>query len=217
MKQQCHISFVYSSWLLLVLGITFYLFLGHYLQALLWLLFVPLFLWLYVRYFPSLSRYMGYGSVEDQPAVDVARTAAAVKLYTGLGCPFCPIVKRRLTELQSKMAFDLHEVDVTFKPELLVSKGIRALPVVEIDEARWVGNGTEQTARTVHHRTCPSGFINLQGRFIRRFSIAISSKFSYHTSGDFRRDRFRELRPAKHGRGKDSMTGVHLQDHSPVG
>jgi glutaredoxin len=144
MKQECHISFVYASWLVVAFGIVFYLILGNYLQAILWLLFIPLFLWLYVRYFPSLSRYMGYGSVEDQPAADVVRTAASVRLYTGLGCPFCPIVKRRLTELQSRMSFDLHEVDITFKPELLVSKGIRALPVIEIGEARWIGNGTSQ-------------------------------------------------------------------------
>ncbi len=42
------------------------------------------------------------------------------------------------------MGFELHEVDVTFRPELLVSKGIRALPVIEIGDAVWVGNGTSQ-------------------------------------------------------------------------
>jgi glutaredoxin len=144
MKQQCHVSFVYGSWVFTACGIIFYLFRGYYVQAALWLLFIPLFLWLYVRYFPSISQYMGYGSVEDRPASQVTRTAVKVKLYTGLGCPFCPIVKRRLKELQSRMAFELREVDITFKPELLVSTGIRALPVVEIGEARWVGNGTSQ-------------------------------------------------------------------------
>ncbi len=144
MKQQCHISFVYGSWLLTACGVIFYLVHGNYMQAVSWLIFIPLFLWLYVRYFPSVSRYMGYGSVEDRPAEQVARAAVNVNLYTGLGCPFCPIVKRRLTELQSRMAFELHEVDVTFRPELLMSTGIRALPVVEIGKARWVGNGTSQ-------------------------------------------------------------------------
>jgi glutaredoxin len=144
MKQQCHISFVYGSWLIVACGIIFYLFIGSYVQAALWLLFIPFFLWIYVRYFPSISQYMGYGSVEDRPASQVTRAAVKVKLYTGLGCPFCPIVKRRLKELQSRMSFELHEVDVTFRPELLVSTGIRALPVVEIGEARWIGNGTSQ-------------------------------------------------------------------------
>lgn len=144
MKQQCHVSFVYGSWLIMACGVMFYLIRGNYLQAVLWLLFIPLLLWLYVRYFPSMSRYMGYGSVEDRPATVVTNAPVNVTLYTGLGCPFCPIVKRRLKELQPRMAFQLNELDVTFKPELLISKGIRALPVIEIGDARWVGNGTSQ-------------------------------------------------------------------------
>ena len=113
MKQQCHISFVYGSWLVVVCGIIFYLIRGNYVQAALWILFIPLFLWLYVRYFPSISRFMGYGSVEDRPATVVTPVAGNVTFYTGLGCPFCPIVKRRLKELQSKMSFELREVDVS--------------------------------------------------------------------------------------------------------
>ena len=156
MKQQCHISFLYGSWLILAGGMLFYFIRGNYLQAALWLFCIALFLWLYVRYFPSLSRYLGYGSVEDRPAMQVSHTAVKVILYTGLGCPFCPIVKRRLTELQSRMAFELNEVDVTLKPDLLISKGIRALPVVEIGDARWVGNGTsEQLAQFIAERATP--------------------------------------------------------------
>lgn len=156
MKQQCHISFVYGSLLIVVCGLTFYLIRGNYIQAVLWLLFIPLFLWIYVRYFPLISQYMGYGSVEDRPASEVTRAAVSVKLYTGLGCPFCPIVKRRLKELQSKMAFELQEVDITFRPELLVSSGIRALPVVEIGKARWIGNGTsQQLAQFISEHAAP--------------------------------------------------------------
>ncbi len=156
MKQQCHVSLVYGSWLIVVCGIIFYLFRGNYIQAVLWLLFIPLFLWLYVRYFPSISQYMGYGSVEDRPATSVAPVAGSVTLYTGLGCPFCPIVKRRLTELQSKMSFELHEVDITFKPELLISKGIRTLPVIEIGDAKWIGNGTSlQLSQFISEHTAP--------------------------------------------------------------
>jgi len=154
MKQQCHISFVYSSWLILAGGMIFYLIRGNYAQAGLWLFFTALFLWLYVRNFPSLSRYMGYGSVEDRPATEVASSSGKVVLYTGLGCPFCPLVKRRLTDLQSRMMFELKEIDVTLKPDLLISKGIRALPVVEIGDVRWVGNGTsEQFAQFIKEHT----------------------------------------------------------------
>jgi glutaredoxin len=158
MKQQCHISFVYGSWLILAGGIIFYLLRGNYLQASLWLFFVALFLWLYVRYFSFLARYMGYGSVQDQPATKVERTSVRVVLYTGVGCPFCPIVERRLKELQSKMDFDLGHVDITLKPGLLVSKGIRALPVIEIGDAQWVGNGTsEQLAQFILAHSIPRG------------------------------------------------------------
>jgi glutaredoxin len=144
MKQQCHIVFVYGSWLVLVCGLLFYLIQGNILQAVLWVCFIALFLWLYVRFFPSLSRYMGYGSVADQPAKDIRPSSAKVFLYTGLGCPFCPLVKRRLNELQSTMGFELNEMDITLKPDILIAKGIRALPVVEVGGARWVGNATSQ-------------------------------------------------------------------------
>jgi glutaredoxin len=148
MKQQCHISFVYGSWFILLCGLIFYVIKGDYLQACFWVFFIVLFLWLYVRYFPSLSRYMGYGSVADQPAKDIQQINTKVFLYTGLGCPFCPLVKRRLIELRSKMGFELNEIDVTLKPDLLISKGIRALPVVEVEKAHWVGNATSEQLAT---------------------------------------------------------------------
>lgn len=156
MKQQCHISIIYGSWLIVACGMIFYLVRGNFLQAALWLILIPIFLQLYVRYFPSFSRYMGYGSVEDRPAAQVRRAPVHVTLYIGLGCPFCPLVKRRLAELQPRMAFELTEVDVSFKPDLLISKGIRALPVIKIGEARWIGNGTsEQLAQFITEHNVP--------------------------------------------------------------
>jgi Glutaredoxin and related proteins len=148
MKQQCHISFVYGSWFILLCGLIFHLVQGNYLQAGLWVFFIVLCLWLYIRYFPSISRYMGYGSVEDHLPKNIQRTKTNVTLYTGWGCPFCPLVKYRLKELQPKMGFDLKEIDVTLKPELLINKGIRSLPVVEVGEARWVGNATSEQLAT---------------------------------------------------------------------
>lgn len=148
MKQQCHIFFVYGSWLLLICGAVFQLIYGNVIQAVVWVFFVGLFLWLYVRYFPSLSRFMGYGSVADQPAKEIPPSEASVILYTGVGCPFCPLVKRRLSELQSKMGFTLTEIDVTLRPDLLIAKGIRALPVVEVGDVRRVGNATSEELAT---------------------------------------------------------------------
>ena len=148
MKQQCHIAFVYGSWLILLCGLIFYLIQGNVLQGVFWVCFIALFLWLYVRYFPSVSRFMGYGSVDDQQATNVRPSHAKVTFYTGLGCPFCPLVKRRLHELQSKMGFELSEIDITLKPDVLIAKGIRALPVVEVAEARWIGNATSDQLAT---------------------------------------------------------------------
>jgi glutaredoxin len=144
MKQQCHISFVYGSWIVLLIGLAFYLFRGSVVQAVVWVFFVGLFLWLYVKYFPSLAKFMGYGSVADKPAGNVQSSKASVILYTGVGCPFCPIVKKRLTELQTRMGFEFSEIDVTLKPDLLIKKGIRALPVIEVADALRVGNGTSE-------------------------------------------------------------------------
>ncbi len=144
MKQQCHIAFVYGSWFILAVGFVFSLINGGILNAILWAGFAGFFLWLYVRKFPSLARFMGYGSVADQGTADVPRSAAEVTFYTGLGCPFCPIVRERLLHLQSQMGFRLVEKDVTLKPDILIAKGIRALPVIEVGPGRWVGNATSR-------------------------------------------------------------------------
>jgi glutaredoxin len=142
MKQQCHISIVYGSWFIFLCGLIFYVMKGEYLQACFWVFFIVLFLWLYVRYFPSLSRLMGYGSVEDTPPNKIQSVSTSVILYTGAGCPFCPIVKHRLIELQRKMGFELKEIDITLRPEVLINKGIRALPMIEVGESQWIGNAT---------------------------------------------------------------------------
>lgn len=153
MKQQCHVGFVYGSWLILLAGFVVLLVQGNILESILWVLFIVLFVWLYVRHFPAVSSFLGYGSVADRSPGAFPASTAKVTLYTGLGCPFCPLVKRRLHDLQPKMGFALSEVDVTLKPNLLIAKGIRALPVVRIGDARWVGNATtEQLAAFISGR-----------------------------------------------------------------
>lgn len=46
------------------------------------------------------------------------------------------------------MGFDFKEIDVTLRPELLINKHIRALPVVEVGEAQWIGNATSEQLAT---------------------------------------------------------------------
>jgi len=99
---------------------------------------------LYVRWFPHLSRWMGYGSVADTPAPTgtPASPLPRVTLYTANVCPFCPILRRRLIELQRQTPFELEEVDVTFRPEIVRAKGLQSVPVLEADGRLLVGNRT---------------------------------------------------------------------------
>lgn len=145
MKQQCYLVNVWFTWLgvpalAILVGINigwlagvFVLIAGIFAQT------------LYVKVFPRMSRWLGYGSVEDvaapAPPADAA-TVTKVTLYTANVCPFCPIIRQRLADLERTMGFVLNEVDVTFRPELIRAKGFRSVPVIEADGRYWVGNAT---------------------------------------------------------------------------
>jgi glutaredoxin len=151
MKQQCYLAAIYLNWAVFLGGAGFLLFKRHYAFALLWLLLAPLGAWLYIRIFPSISQALGYGRIDDRPTPDLhdvcdgdEQPASQVTLYTALGCPFCPIVKRRLQGLQERFKFQLREVDVTLQPGILAEKGIRAVPVVEAEDRRIEGNATSE-------------------------------------------------------------------------
>ena len=150
MKQQCYLAMIYLNWVVLAGGLALLLLKGYYVFALLWLVLIPLAMWVYVRIFPSISQVMGYGRIEDRPAQGLKHVPAKVTFYTALGCPFCPVVKRRLAALREQMEFSLEEVDVTLKPGVLMAKGIRAVPVVEAGERLLTGNATsEQLAELI--------------------------------------------------------------------
>ncbi len=99
---------------------------------------------LYVRWFPHMSRAMGYGSVTDTPAAaaPTGGTVPDVTFYTANVCPFCPIIRRRLEELQRQSRFQLREIDVTFRPDIVRAKGLRSVPVLEANGQFLVGNAT---------------------------------------------------------------------------
>jgi glutaredoxin len=99
---------------------------------------------LYLRWFPHISGWMGYGSVADTPAESgsLANPPPHVTLYTASVCPFCPIIRRRLAELQRDSKFEVQEIDVTFRPELVRAKGLRSVPVLEANGQFLVGNAT---------------------------------------------------------------------------
>jgi hypothetical protein len=134
MKQQCHLSMIWLSWLLYLGGLAWFVWHHQWIAAVFWLFVAPLAQWFYIRRFPRISAAMGYGSVADHPAPRATLPTAPVQvtLYTALGCPFCPLIEQRLESLRSALGFRLEKIDVTFRPDLLASRGIRSVPAVDI-------------------------------------------------------------------------------------
>ena len=153
MEQRCHLGMVWATWLLVPLLAVFAGFrvatvsgstvLGAVLAVVVMAAGV-VFQLLYIRWFPHLSRSMGYGSVADSPAAALPApvTVPEVTLYTAGVCPFCPIIRRRLTELQRQSGFEVKEIDVTFRPDIVRAKGLRSVPVLEANGRLLVGNST---------------------------------------------------------------------------
>lgn len=168
MPQECPLAFLYLTWALYLAGLIYLPIRGEWMLAAAWLLIFPLAFWGYIRIFPRISRFLGYGRVDDVTASGDVTTAddsigfddlasaeevtassspphpGTVTLYTSLGCPFCPIIEERLLALQARMGFALTQVDVTMKPALVRAKKIRSVPVVEVGGRRLVGNATTQ-------------------------------------------------------------------------
>jgi glutaredoxin len=144
MEQRCHLAAVWLTWLglpLLAVVVGFVvgpvaglgvLAAGFVAQV------------LYLCFFPHMSRWIGYGSVTDVPASELPRGMPLphVRLYTASVCPFCPILRQRLDDLQRDHAFEVDEMDVTFRPDVIRSKGIRSVPVLESEGRLLVGNAT---------------------------------------------------------------------------
>ncbi|HSC28809.1 MAG TPA: glutaredoxin family protein [Vicinamibacterales bacterium] len=144
MEQRCHVAAVWLTWLgLPLLAVVVGLRVG--VVAALVVLGLGIAAQVaYVRWFPHISQWMGYGSVADTPADSTSMGAQPprVTLYTANVCPFCPIIRRRLVELQRHSRFDVEEVDVTFRPEIIRAKGLRSVPVLEANGRLLVGNAT---------------------------------------------------------------------------
>jgi len=124
---------LYLSWMLYAGGLAWSVWRSQWILGAAWLVGVPLLQWWYVRRFPKFSTALGYGPVTDEPVKAAgASSAASVTLYTAVGCPFCPLIEKRLDELKRTLGFSLRKIDVTARPGLLASKGIRSVPAVEI-------------------------------------------------------------------------------------
>ncbi len=149
-KQQCSVASLYFGWLVYFAALAYFVYQRSLGGVLFVLVLVSVLKWVYLRYFPRFSNLIGYGRIEDKLPSTVARAPVAVTYYSFLGCPFCPIVLERLVALQKQMGFTLGRIDLTLKPQVLASKGIRSVPVVEVGHDRLVGNSTtEQLAALI--------------------------------------------------------------------
>ena len=153
-RQKCTVLSLYVSGavgvILYAAGAVFVVYKDHWIEFLLWLVLLPSLKWAYLRFFPRISRWTSYGRVDDKLPSSVRRAPVEVTYYSLLGCPFCPIVERRLKALQKEMSFRLTKIDLTLKPQVAASKGIRSVPVVEVGNDRLVGNATtEQLAQLI--------------------------------------------------------------------
>jgi glutaredoxin len=152
--QQCTVQSLYVSGAAYLvgylLGLIYFAYRANWIAALLWLILLPSIKWAYLRFFPRISPLRGYGGLDDKLPAAVEKAPVEVTFYSLLGCPFCPIVEKRLRALQEEMGFRLTKVDLTLKPQVSSSKGIRSVPVVEVGNERLTGNATtEQLARLI--------------------------------------------------------------------
>lgn len=141
-KQQCSVVALALGWLGYFAAVLYFVYERSWVGGSLFLVLVPCLRWTLFHYFPSISRFLGYGTVDDLVPESTNTARVAVTFYSFFSCPFCPIVLRRLEALQQVMDFTLEKVDVTLQPQMVVSKGIRSVPVVEVGGQQRVGNLT---------------------------------------------------------------------------
>lgn len=153
-KQQCGLTRLYIAIVMFSIiyagGIIFFAYRKNWLVLLLWLIGIPIAREASVRLSGFTTKLRGYGPVKDKLPSSVSKAPIEVGFYSHNGCPYCPIVKQRLESLQKEMGFTLTKTDLSFKPQVAASKGIRSVPVVEVGSERLVGNATtEQLAQLI--------------------------------------------------------------------
>ena len=149
-EQQCNVAGLALSWIGYAAGLAYFTYQRQWVAAVLWMVGVLCLRWMLFRSFPRISRFLGYGRIVDKfapispPHADPRAVPIAVNFYSFFSCPFCPIVLARLEALQKQMGFTLKTFDVSLNPRMLLTKGIRSVPVVEVGNHRLVGNSTTE-------------------------------------------------------------------------
>ena len=152
----CTMWSLYVPLLAYVFGLALFVYSRNALGVVLWLVVAPCLKWAYIGLFPRISHLRGYVHVEDKVPAHTSKSQALVNYYSFVGCPFCPIMERRLEALRKEMGFTLNRIDVTLKPQVLIAKGIRSVPVVEVGENRLVGHATtEQLMELIERSQVP--------------------------------------------------------------
>ena len=154
MKQQCGLTRLYIAVAMFAViyagGMVFFAYRKNWPALLLWLILLPCGRWASIRLSGLTTKLRGLGSVEDKLPSVVNKAHIEVAFYSHNGCPYCPIVSQRLEALQKEMDFTLTKTDLTLKPQVAASKGIRSVPVVEVGGERLTGNATtEQLAQLI--------------------------------------------------------------------
>ena len=155
-KQQCYVTGLALSWIGYAVGLAYFSYQRQWVVVLLWMAGVLGLRWALFYFFPRISRFLGYGRIVDKfapiapPHANPSAAPVAVNFYSFFSCPFCPIVLARLQALQKEIGFTLETFDVTLRPQMLLTKGIRSVPVVEVGDHRLIGNSTtEQLAKLI--------------------------------------------------------------------
>lgn len=85
MKQECTVWSLYLSGAMFVIvypaGLVFLAYEANWPVFVLWLIFLPCLKWAYLRFFPRISKWKGYGSVDDKLPASVEKACVEVTYY----------------------------------------------------------------------------------------------------------------------------------------
>lgn len=150
--QLCHLTVIYANWAIYFGGAIALLAAGRFALFVLWIVLAPAIQWAYVQLFPRLSDVLGYGPVDDRTPRSLGPAPVSVTLYTAAGCPFCPVLERRLRALEDSMGIGLSVIDVTLRPDIIKQKRLRSVPTVEVGGTLIPGNLTSEALVDVIRR-----------------------------------------------------------------
>ncbi|NIA28857.1 MAG: hypothetical protein GWP06_02955 [Actinobacteria bacterium] len=73
--------------------------------------------------------------------------------------------------MQRNLGFDLLEVDVTFRPDIIKSKGIRSVPVVEFNKKLLTGHSTSAQLAKLLTANVPQHIAEQQLEFLQNLFL----------------------------------------------